>query len=133
MSDSSISGTDKKCLFSGAVINEKIGNPDSPKMCLQIAEHWNEHSIPIVFQQFFALPKSDHVTGYSKFVPELYKNSTENSCLRLATMTVAKAYFSHLAYGLPNDKELLQVYGRALRATNLTLEDPKEREKTVLF
>jgi hypothetical protein len=47
-------------------------------MSLQITEQWNEHSIPIVLQQFFASSKSDPSAGYSNIVPDVYKeNSTE--------------------------------------------------------
>jgi hypothetical protein len=99
-------------------------------MSLQMAEHWNEHSIPFVLQQFFAPSNNDRSAGCWNFVPDLYKeNSTENSCLRLATKAVAKASFSHFACGLPSDNELAQIYARALRATNSTLEHPTERLK----
>ena len=64
------------------------------------------------------------------FAPELYKeNNAEDSCLSLSSRAVAKAYFLRLACALPNDKELVQIYGRALRTINSTLEDPKERVK----
>jgi len=97
---------------------------------VQIAENWNEHSIPVVFQQFFVSSGSGPSVRCLNFVPEMYKeNHAEDSCLRLATTAVASAYFSHLAHGLPNNKELAHIYGRALRAINFSLQDPKERVK----
>jgi hypothetical protein len=104
-------------------------------LALQIAEHWNEHSIPIVLQQFFAPSRSNHFAGYSNLFTELYKqNNAENSSLELATAAVAKAHFSHLANRMPTEKELVEAYGRALSAIKSTLEDPKERvrDSTIL-
>ncbi|KAE9377552.1 hypothetical protein N431DRAFT_527487 [Stipitochalara longipes BDJ] len=134
--DSSVAGTGKQIPFSqpgfDRIAQAQLAGTGEASVLqsAKLVEHWNEHSIPVVFQQFFKISERNPSAEWVNFVSAVYKeNNAENSCLRLATTAAAKAYFSHLACGSPNDKELAQIYGRALRAINFNLEDPKERVK----
>ena len=101
----------------------------SPTLPLQIAEHWNTYCIPIVLHQFSASVDGNRTFGYFDFLPDLYRESSDSSCLYSATNAIAEAYITNLSHAIRDKKELMQTHGRALRSMNAALEDPLERAK----
>jgi hypothetical protein len=82
-----------------------------------------------VLHQFSAPLDGSRFFGYFEFLPDLYRETDEGSCLNLATNAVAKAYITNLSHAVPDRNELVRIYGRALRSTNDALKDPQERVK----
>ncbi len=97
----------------------------------RMVEDWNTYSIPVVLNQFSAPSDRSLTFGYFDCLRELYRetNNDPESCLGLATSSVAKAYITTLSDSSPNRIEHLQTHMRALRATCSALEDPCERLK----
>ena len=82
-----------------------------------------------MLHQFSASVDGNQFYGYFDFLPDLYRESSDNSCLCLATNVLAKAYITNLSHTERDRKELLQLYGRALMSANAAIEDQFERTK----
>jgi hypothetical protein len=97
----------------------------------RIIEDWNTYSIPVILSQFSAPSNRSHMFGYFDCLPELYRETSNDpeSCLGLATSSIAKVYITNLSNSSPNWIEHVQTHIRALRATRSALEDPCERLK----
>lgn len=94
-----------------------------------LVEDWHSYSVPVVLHQFSAPTNSNRFYRFLDFLPDLYRETSEVSCLNLATDALAKAYITNMSESSPKRAEHLQTYGRALRATNIALQDPLERVK----
>ena len=91
-----------------------------------LQDHWEHHSIPLLLDQFSASPGGSRFYGYSDFLPDLYRQTYEKSCLLLATNAVARAYLTNQTHSAVCLNDQAQVYGKALRSTNQALQDQFE-------
>ncbi|CZR59963.1 uncharacterized protein PAC_09858 [Phialocephala subalpina] len=103
-------------------------SPTPPTLAPQPVEHWHMYCVPIVLNQFSTLMNGVPYYGLHEFLPELYSEVNDNSCLSFATKTFVKAYLTNLSRS-PPDKELIHTYGRALWLTNAAVQDPVESVK----
>ena len=101
----------------------------SPTLPPLIAEQWSTYCIPIVLHQFSASVDGNRNFGYFDFLPDLYRESGDDSCLCLATNAIAEAYVANMSHTVRAKEGLMQTYGRALGSTNAALADPLERAK----
>ncbi|KUJ12642.1 uncharacterized protein LY89DRAFT_738414 [Mollisia scopiformis] len=115
------------------------GTPAQPKhlrptwtttstICPQITEQWRLYSVPIILNHFSASINDSHSCGSLDFLPDVYKEINDESCLSATTVAFAKAYITNLSQQQP-DKEQIHTYGHALNLTNAALRDPVERVK----
>jgi hypothetical protein len=101
----------------------------SPPLLLK--EDWRSYSVPVALRQFLA-PTSGNGSrshDFLEFLPDLYSETSDGSCLNMATHAVAMAYISNTSGAFTKTYEHVQTYGRALRATNVALRDPLESVK----
>jgi hypothetical protein len=103
-----------------------IASPSIPQSPL---EDWHSYSVPVILHHFSAPTDGPRFYGFLDFLPDLYRETSEVSCLILTTDALAKAYMMNLSDSFPKTAEYVQTYGRALRATNAALADPLERVK----
>lgn len=97
----------------------------------RMIEDWNTYSIPVVLKQFSPPPDRPHLFGYLDCLPDLYQElqNGPDSCLGLATSSVAKAYITNITKSSSSRIEHVQIHTRALRAVHSALSDPCERLK----
>jgi hypothetical protein len=99
---------------------------------LQISYDWELCSVSIVLHQFSA-PVCDsgnsRYFGYLDFLPDLYSESANSSCLSLATNAVAKTYISNTRNIMLSGNDQIRTYSQALKALQRALDDLSERSK----
>jgi len=88
-----------------------------------LQDHWENHSIPLLFSQFSASVGGSRFFGYLDFLPDLYKDVNKGSCLMLATNAFIRTYLCNQTAFINNREE---DYGKALRSTNQALQSPSE-------
>jgi len=99
---------------------------------LQISDDWKLCSVSIVLHQFSA-PICDsgnsRYFGYLDFLPDLYSERANSSCLSLATNAVAKTYISNTRNVMLSGNDQIRTYSQALKALQRALDDLSERSK----
>ncbi|KAK7895141.1 hypothetical protein LTR67_005881 [Exophiala xenobiotica] len=102
-----------------------------PSLPPRIVADWNTYIVPVVLHYLSSHTDGPRFYGYLDFLPELYRETGDDSgsCLILATNAMAKAYVTNLSVSSVNRNGHVQTYGRALKATNSALGDPLERVK----
>lgn len=90
----------------------------------QIQDPWKRHSITLLLNQFSAILEGGRVYWGLDFLPDLYQETSEESCLVLATNVFTRAYIANQSHASTYTNELAQMYGRALTSTNAALADP---------
>jgi hypothetical protein len=88
--------------------------------------HLENYSIPLILCQLSAPLGGGRLYGILHFLPDLYQHAYEDSCLTLATNAVARAYLTNQVQSEADTRGQVQVYGKALRSTNLALQDSYE-------
>jgi hypothetical protein len=99
----------------------------------RILEQWDTYCIPVVLHQFSVPIDGYRFYGFLDFLPSLCRETSNKSCLNLATAALAKVYITNLSHVPPNTAEHALIYGRALKATNATLRNPRESVKDDTF
>ena len=90
-----------------------------------LLEDWHTHSVPMVIHQLAAPTDSSRAYRFLDFLPDLYRETNQESCLSLATDALARAYLTNVSFGSRTGDT--KIYGDALRATNMALRDSRQR------
>lgn len=109
--------------------------PNSPKsqvpfpLLTTIPDPQHVHSIPLILDCFSATSvDGTRFYGYHDFLPSLFEEAPENSCLVLSADIFARAYFVNQSNSAANDKELARLYGKTLRSIREALCYSSERQ-----
>nr|KAK5436077.1 hypothetical protein LTR18_009656 [Exophiala xenobiotica] len=123
VSPSSLSGRESRAVYVDCV--------RPPSLPPRIVADWNTYIVPVVLHYLSSHTDGPRFYGYLDFLPELYRETGDDSgsCLSLATNAMAKAYVTNLSVSSVNRNGHVQTYGRALKATNSAPGDPIERVK----
>ena len=90
----------------------------------QLAEHWETHAVPLMLNEVSIPLNGRRWFGYLSFLPDLYQESEEDSCLHLTTNAVFLIYMARRKPDSFRMKNAARVYGRALASVNASLRDP---------
>lgn len=92
--------------------------------CPQIQDPWKMYSITLLLNQFSSVLEGERYYWGLDFLPDLYQEASEESCLVLATNAFTRAYIANQSRASTYTNELAQIYGKALASTNAALADP---------
>ena len=124
----------------GKSLDTAHGTPNQPYDGLDhiipspITEQWNTHYMPIFLHQFSTPGNGDRCYGFLDFLPALYHETNEASCLFSATNAVAMAYMTNIYRKGAWSRTHQVIYGQALTATKEAVEDPllRVRDDTII-
>ena len=90
----------------------------------ELPEHWGRHVIPLVLDQLsIPIGRQRHLAQLD-FLPDLYREATEDSCLYLTTKAAFLTYMARRNPHAFSAKAAGKAYGRALSSVNASLRDP---------
>jgi hypothetical protein len=85
-------------------------------LLVQLQQSWTDHSVPLVLSCY------ERVT----FLNRLFKESSQDECLGLASHLFARAFMTNHYLAPVNEKEMQLYTSKTLKAVALAIQDPKK-------
>ncbi len=98
----------------------------APNFDLQVSRPPRSHSVSIILDRFASLLQGKKSFGFLDFLPSLFQESPENSCLGLTTELFVKAHMSQISNSTSDEWQIQELYGRTLQSVNSALAHPTE-------
>jgi hypothetical protein len=99
---------------------------DSFSISPRIEDRWSTHSVRLLLNLYSVPLDGSRFYGYLDFLPDLYRETSEESCLSLTTNAFTRAYIANQAHTSAGTDKLAELYWKALRSTNAALRDPSK-------
>ena len=106
-------------ISSSATLTRRNHLPLSP----ELAEKWETHAFPLVLDHLSIPVNGGRFLGYLGFLPGLFRETGEDSCLHLTTNAVFLTYMARRNPGSFNIRVAAKAYGKALHSVNASLQE----------
>ena len=101
---------------------------------LQLSAPPHSRSITLILDQFVNIMRGQRAYDWLDFLPSVFQETPDNSCLARAADLFATAHRSQLLHDASNEMQLKRQYGRTLQSIKTALADPsKTLEDTTLI
>ena len=103
-----------------ALLNQAV-----PKKVLSISNV--DQSLCLFFATYVIVPQNEEDSGYLDYLPSMYLEATQGSCLVQTVHAVALIYMYNKGSHIEVKRSARRYYGSALKTINEALQNPIER------